>query len=57
MNRQWKQTVVMIGVLALGAAGARANNLSITNVTVSGRDNSTATVAPGKTVDAFCLPN
>jgi len=45
MNRMRNQVAVWALVLALGAAGAaRANNLQITNVTVTGRDNTTAFV-------------
>jgi formylglycine-generating enzyme required for sulfatase activity len=44
MNRQWIRTVLAMTILALAAGAAWANNLSITNVTVSGRDNSTACV-------------
>ena len=44
MKRQRKQTLAVIAVLALAAAGARANHLAVTNVTVEGIDDSTANI-------------
>lgn len=44
MRTRWKQTAVMIGVLALAGLSAQANNLQVTNVTVIPIDKSTAKV-------------
>jgi formylglycine-generating enzyme required for sulfatase activity len=44
MNRQWIRTVLVMAILALVTGAAWANNLSITNVTVTPRDATTAYV-------------
>jgi formylglycine-generating enzyme required for sulfatase activity len=44
MKKQRKKTLAVIAVLALAAAGVRANNLAVTNVTVAGIDDSTANI-------------